>query len=963
VTALESAAGLQLTAEYSTDLFDAATIERLLDHFTRLLEGAVSDPDRRLSELSLLGADELARLESWSGAPAGAAEAVDECLHHLVAARAATSPDAVAVVAGSDTLTYGRLEARADALARYLRVLGVGPDVPVGVCMGPSLDLPVALYAVLKASGAYLPLDPALPAERLRFMLADAAAPVVIADAALVPRLADSGIRVVCPSIDAEEIAQAAGEPLDADGDAETLAYILYTSGSTGRPKGVMIPHRAIVNHMRWMADALPLTEADAVLQRTPIGFDASVWEFWAPLLAGARLVIGPAGVQRDPGELARVLGEHGITVLQLVPSLLLALLDEPALDGARALRRVYCGGETLTSELTERCLARLPVELVNLYGPTEATIDATWWRCEGGEATIPIGRPITGMRAWVLDASGQPVPPGVAGELHLGGVGLARGYLNRPELTAERFVPDPRSPKPGARLYRTGDRARWRADGVLEYLGRLDHQVKLRGMRVELGEVEAVLAGHPAVREAVVRVREDAAGDGYLTAWVVLRPEARLDRETLRHFPRRAAARADDSPGHRHAGRAPPHPSRQARPRGLARSRRGGSPADGRHEAPASPLEQELAQMWTELLGVTEIGRHDDFFVIGGHSLLAARLASRLRERLGVDVPLRRIFEAPVLADLAEAILEGQLADDHEAAAAPAAISADPPHPDRRSGAPRARRAGHHRAGRRAALLSRSPRPGGRGPRGARDLGPRTGRPDRPRHAAEPRAGRGLRRGGARGHGGAPESRLSRGGARAVSDRGAGERGHDSRRGRRGRPHRGGAPRRAPPRDRAATRTGRPLHLRTSPPHRPGSRGRAAPGRRGPRHPHLGHHGAAQGDPAQSRQHGRGDPGLRGDLRAPSGRPGAGRHAAVPRAGPDGRAHVAGRGRERDLHPRVRSHRGLRLDRGDAANLVLGGADHPSGHRRRSPEAPGGRWWATRCASSAPRRRRSRRR
>jgi amino acid adenylation domain-containing protein len=677
LTALESAAGLQLTAEYSADLFEAATIERLLDHFTRLLEGAVSDPDRRLSELSLLGADELASLESWSGALAGtvAAEAVDECLHHLVAARAATSPDAVAVVAGSDTLTYGRLEARADALARYLRVLGVGPDGPVGVCMGPSLDLPVALYAVLKAGGAYLPLDPALPAERLRFMLADAAAPVVIADAALAPRLADSGIRVVCPSTDAEEIAQAAGEPLDADGDAETLAYILYTSGSTGRPKGVMIPHRAIVNHMRWMADALPLTEADAVLQRTPIGFDASVWEFWAPLLAGARLIIGPAGVQRDPGELARVLGEHGITVLQLVPSLLRALLDEPALDGARALRRVCCGGETLTSELTERCLARLPVELVNLYGPTETTIDATWWRCEGGEATIPIGRPITGMRAWVLDASGQPVPPGVAGELHLGGVGLARGYLNRPELTAERFVPDPRSPKPGARLYRTGDRARWRADGVLEYLGRLDHQVKLRGMRVELGEVEAVLAGHPAVREAVVRVREDAAGDGYLTAWVVLRPEARLDRETLRHFLAeqlpvpmipRAIVTLDALPLTPH-GKLDRAALRDPGEEDLLRT--------AGHEAPASPLEQELAQMWTELLGVTEIGRHDDFFVIGGHSLLAARLASRLRERLGVDVPLRRIFEAPVLADLAEAILEGQLADDHDAAAAPAAI------------------------------------------------------------------------------------------------------------------------------------------------------------------------------------------------------------------------------------------------------------------------------------------------
>jgi amino acid adenylation domain-containing protein len=672
LTAVESATGFQLTADYSTDLFDAATIERLLAHFTRLLEGAVSDPDRRLSELPLLTAEEVAHLESWSGASAETvpAQAAQACLHRLVAARAATSPDAVVVVAGRDTLTYGQLEARADALARYLRVLGVGADVPVGVCMGPSLDLPVALYAVLKAGGAYLPLDPALPTERLRFMLADAAAPVVIADAGLGPRLAESGVRVVCPATDAEDIARAAAEPLEPDADPEALAYILYTSGSTGRPKGVMIPHRAIVNHMRWMADALPLTEADAILQRTPIGFDASVWEFWAPLLAGARLVMGPAGAHRDPGELARVLAEQEITVLQLVPSLLRALLDEPALDGARALRRVCCGGEVLTGELAERCLARLPVELINLYGPTEATIDATWWRCGGGETPVPIGRPIAGIRAWVLDASGQPVPPGVAGELHLGGVGLARGYLNRPELTAERFVPDPRSPESGARLYRTGDRARWRADGVLEYLGRLDHQVKLRGMRVELGEVEAVLTGHPAVREAVVTVREDA-GDDYLAAWVVLRPEARLDRETLRHFLAeqlpvpmipRAVVTLDTLPltPHGKVDRAAlPDPGERDLLRAAVR------------EAPATPLEQALAQMWTELLGVTEIGRHDDFFAIGGHSLLAARLASRLRERLGVDVPLRRIFEAPVLSDLAEAILEGQLEDDPAAAEA----------------------------------------------------------------------------------------------------------------------------------------------------------------------------------------------------------------------------------------------------------------------------------------------------
>ncbi len=675
----ERAAGVDLLAEYSTDLFEPATIDRLLEHFARLLEEATADPDRPLSRLPLLSETEAACLVDWSGEPAtGAAE---ECLHHLIAARAARQPDAIAVVAAEGRLTYGELEQGATALARHLRRLGAGPDVAIGVCMPRSRDLPLALYAVLKAGGAYLPLDPELPLERLRHLIADAQPAAVIADATVAPRLAGLGARVVCLDTDADEIAQAAAEPLEPEATPGDLAYILYTSGSTGRPKGVMVPHRAIANHMRWMAEALPLTEDDVVLQRTPIGFDASVWEFWAPLIAGARLVMGPAGAHRDPAVLARALVEHDATVVQLVPSLLRLLLDEPALTEARRLRRVCCGGESLTADLTERCLARLPVEVINLYGPTEATIDATWWRCRRGEPSIPIGRPIANMRAWVLDAGLQPVPIGVPGELHLGGIGLARGYLNRPDLTAERFIPDPRRPDSGERLYRTGDRARWRADGALEYLGRMDHQVKLRGMRIELGEVEAALAEHPAVREAVAAIREGAGGEPRLYAWIVPQAHAAVDRATLRHF------LVEQLPGPMIPHAIVALDALPLTPHGKVD--RGALPAPDEidllrapeREPPATPLECALAALWTELLGVSDIGRRDDFFAIGGHSLLAARLVARLRERLSIEVELRQVFETPALADFAEALLEHQAArEDGAADTAPLAPPAPVP-------------------------------------------------------------------------------------------------------------------------------------------------------------------------------------------------------------------------------------------------------------------------------------------
>ncbi|HEV3048981.1 MAG TPA: amino acid adenylation domain-containing protein, partial [Longimicrobium sp.] len=507
--------------EYNTDLFDEATIARMARHYGRLLEGAVRDPALPLSRLRLLDAEEEERvLRGWNDT--GAAADGEAIVHRLFLAQAERTPEAVAVVSGDERLTYAQLERRANRLAHALRARGVGPERLVGICMERSAEMVVAVLGVLKAGGAYVPLDPGYPRQRLAYMAADAGVDLVLTGDA---QRVFVGETIGAPGLTVDEAlrGEAREGQVDADAHPEGVAYVIYTSGSTGRPKGVMVTHAALGNHMRWMQAALPLRADDRVLQRTPFSFDASVWEFYAPLLSGARLVMAPPEAQKDAGILARTVASHGITLLQTVPTLLQMLLDEPAFRTCTSLRRVFCGGEPLTAELRARFFATLGAELHNLYGPTEAAIDSTHWACRAEEAVRPpIGRPIHGAQAYVLDPHGNPVPPGLPGELYVGGAGVARGYRGRPALTAERFVPDPYSGRPGARLYRTGDRARHRADGALEYLGRMDAQVKVRGHRIEPGEVESVLRDHPGVREAVVALRENAPGDARLVGYVV---------------------------------------------------------------------------------------------------------------------------------------------------------------------------------------------------------------------------------------------------------------------------------------------------------------------------------------------------------------------------------------------------------------------------------------------------------
>jgi amino acid adenylation domain-containing protein len=454
-------------------------------------------------------------LAAWNDTTTDVPEA-GRTLTRLLTEQAARTPDATALVFDGETLTYRALHERANRLAHLLTGRGVGPGVLTGVCVDRSLDLVIALLGVLKAGGAYVPLDPDYPADRLAFMVADSAAPVVLTQSHHRSRF---DAETICLD-DVDLTAYPATEP-ETTTSTKDLAYAIYTSGSTGRPKGVLVPHEGIVNRLAWTQAEYGLTTGDRVLQKTPSSFDVSVWEFFWPLLTGATLVVARPGGHRDPAYLAELIRAEHITTLHFVPSMLQAFLLDPAAATCTGLRRVLCSGEALPAELQSRFFDVLPgVELHNLYGPTEASVDVTSWACRADGGPVPIGRPVWNTRTYVLDAQLRPVEPGVAGELYLAGIQLARGYHRRPGLTAERFIASPF--EPGERLYRTGDLARWTDDGALLYLGRTDHQVKIRGLRVELGEIETVLDRQPGVGGSCVLAREDREGDQRLVGYVV---------------------------------------------------------------------------------------------------------------------------------------------------------------------------------------------------------------------------------------------------------------------------------------------------------------------------------------------------------------------------------------------------------------------------------------------------------
>jgi amino acid adenylation domain-containing protein len=655
--------GLHTRLEYNADLFDAATAARFVDRFRTLLEGVAANPDAPLSRLPVMTADETAQLHAWNATERAYPGA--ECIHEIIARQAAATPDAVAVVFEDERVTYAELDARANRLANHLRGLGVGPEVRVGVCAERSVELVVALLATLKAGGGYVPLDPGYPRDRLAYMLGDSRISVLLTQAHLAERIPPHGARTVLLDADWPRIAEESDVAPRTEVSLDHLAYVIYTSGSTGQPKGAENAHRGIRNRLLWMQEAYGLDGTDAILQKTPFSFDVSVWEFFWPLMTGARLVVAKPEGHRDPAYLARLIGQQGVTTLHFVPSMLQAFLEEPDLSACAPLRRVVCSGEALPAELQTRFFARIDAELHNLYGPTEAAVDVTWWPCARGDdrRSVPIGRPIANTQIHLLDARLNPVAPGVAGELYIAGVQVGRGYLGRRGLTAERFVPDPFSATPGARMYRTGDLARWLADGSVDYLGRADHQVKIRGFRIELGEIEAALAAHPGVREAVVVARTDAPGETRLVAYLTASGDSAPDAAALREHLRAGLPEYMVPTAFVAMDTLPLSPNGKVDRKALP------APEAKRDEAvafvaPRDETERAIAAIWRQALGVEQVGVDDNFFDLGGHSLLLVQVHGRIREALGADITVVELFQHPTVGALAARLARGEEQD-----------------------------------------------------------------------------------------------------------------------------------------------------------------------------------------------------------------------------------------------------------------------------------------------------------
>ncbi|MBZ4376396.1 non-ribosomal peptide synthetase, partial [Corallococcus sp. AS-1-6] len=647
---LETEAGLKGFLEYDTDLFAAPTMARMAEHLRVLLEGAVRRPGEAVSRLPLLtDAERHEVLLAWQ--PPRPAPLPWSTQHGAFEAQVDLTPDAVAVTFGDESLTYAQLEARASRLARHLRRLGVGTEARVGLCVERSLDMLVAVLAVLKAGGTYVPLDPAFPTERLAYMEEASGMPVLVSQRSLESLLPPHSARVVLLDGDAEAIASEDGSPLRDAAPPEAVAYVLFTSGSTGRPKGVQVPHAAVARFLAALRETIGMSSKDVLVAVTTLSFDIAVLELFLPLSVGGQVVIASRDIAVDGSRLGGLLRQCGATVLQATPSTWRLLLET---DWQGPGLTALTGGEALPRELAESLFQRCRV-LWNVYGPTETTVWSTAHAVASGTGSVPIGRPISGTQVYVLDSGLNPVPRGVPGELFIGGEGVTRGYLHRPDLTAERFLPDAYGGAPGLRVYRTGDRVRWAADGVLEYLNRVDTQVKLRGYRIELGEIEAVLSQAPGVRDAAVVVRGSGA-DARLVGYVVARPGQTLESQALR------ALMKERLPEYMVPSSLVVLDAMPLTPNGKVDRKALPVPdvsteAAREFVAPRTPMEAQVAELYASLLQVQRVGATDSFFELGGHSLLATRLTSRLRTAYQVDLPLQALFESPTVAELAARI------------------------------------------------------------------------------------------------------------------------------------------------------------------------------------------------------------------------------------------------------------------------------------------------------------------
>jgi amino acid adenylation domain-containing protein len=662
--------GIRGVVVYNTDLFDAATITRMVGHFTTLLEGIVANPQTRVASLPiLLDAERQQLLGQWNDTVADYPQ--NRCIHQLFEEQVKHNPNAIALIFDDNSLTYQELNSRSNQLAHYLQKQGVSFDVLVGLCVERSVEMIVGILAILKAGAAYLPLDPNYPQERLNFMLEDAQVSVLLTQQHLVERIGTQKLQVIGIDTDWNRITLESSEDPTSDVTIENLAYVIYTSGSTGKPKGVAIPHKA-VNRLVCNTNYIKLDSSDKIAQVSNTSFDAATFEIWGALLHGAQLV----GISRDvllsPHDFALQLQEKGITVLFLTT----ALFQQIARDvphAFAALRYLLFGGESVDSRWVRKVLKKgAPQQLLHVYGPTEGTTFSSWYEVQdvSEEATsIPIGCPITNTQIYLLDEQLQPVPIGIPGELYISGDGLARGYLNRPELTSQRFITNPfvgapfmgaqlMGSQPGTRLYKTGDLARYRADGNIEFLGRIDNQVKIRGFRIELGEIESVLNQHPAVREAVVIVQQDVPDDKHLVAYIVFNEQVNNPKTSeLRQFLNEKLPQYMVPSAYVTLDTLPLTPNGKVNRHLLPEVDAFNLDTEQSYVAPGTCIEEELARIWGQILGKQQVGIYDNFFELGGHSLLATQLTSRIRDAFQVELSVRILFEAPTVASLAKHI------------------------------------------------------------------------------------------------------------------------------------------------------------------------------------------------------------------------------------------------------------------------------------------------------------------
>ena len=642
---VERSEGLRGVMEYDTAIFDAPTIEKMAGNLRNLLEGVVANPEQRIFELPLLTAAERHQmLVEWNDTKKDFAR--DKCIHHLFEAQVGRSPEAVALVFEDRQITFGELNHRANQLAHHLKSLGVEPEELVGIFMERSLEMIVGLLGILKAGGSYVPMDPAYPQVRLNFMLQETGVPVLLTQKRLLDALPEGKAKVICLDSDWAVIAEESDENLGRDSTAVDLAYVMYTSGSTGKPKGVIGLHRGAVNRFEWMWKRYPFEAGEICCQKTSLSFVDSVWEIFGPLLHGIRTVIIPDEMIKNPHHLIQYLADKQITRIVLVPSLLRVILDadDNLQNRLPKLKLWISSGEILSKELCQRFHEIMPQgKLLNLYGSSEVSADVTCYDTtlmRGEVYSVPIGRPISNTHVYILDRHQQPLPVGVAGELHIGGDGLARGYLNYPELTTEKFIQDPFNDDQSARLYKTGDLARFLPDGNIEYVGRIDHQVKMRGFRIEPGEIEFVLSNHEAIKECAVVLCEDAQGNEVLVAFIVCYESfsnlslRRFLRENLPHYMIPAQFIQLDA--------LPLTPNGKIDRKTLSLSVDGPTIREREFVPPNSSVEKDIAKIWRSVLSVDQIGLKDNFFDLGGHSLMVIKVISMMQEKLKVTLKFR---------------------------------------------------------------------------------------------------------------------------------------------------------------------------------------------------------------------------------------------------------------------------------------------------------------------------------